>query len=485
MKFTAALVLAVLPSTISAFGTFQKSNIFRNFGIAAPPTAPPEEIDLYTEIDELLDSALLMYPIAYLRGFAKKGELPKEFLELPMSAIRLEELINKNMDMVSEKLDSTESELQMDALRTIVARQETKKGSNSNAVCREFQDDESNKELVYSVRTGTYFSFKISAIPHNNKYHGTAVLRLHAALIFLRCIYLFCWLCDKDPARNRVIVAFRGSITKKDLLTDAMIWMKDMPNRMKKFDPENQPDIVRVHAGFWYYLFGKSSLTEEEYNELLQLKPESIELIEGEEISKFDEILQFHVLPLLKKNPGYSLSVTGHSLGAALATMFAFRAATIENESIIKPVTCVSVASPYVGDENYRQAFMLAEKMGRIRHLRLSNHKDVIGILPFVSFRPRFWKNNPSVGTLFKHVGLNLKLYENKNPPYELTYPNDGLLGELSRAWGQSFFTNLALPSTYRANHGPLEYNDRLQKGEEALKEETLESMFETFMNRD
>lgn len=441
MKFTAALVLAVLPSTISAFGTFQKSNIFRNFGIAAPPTAPPEEIDLYTEIDELLDSALLMYPIAYLRGFAKKGELPKEFLELPMSAIRLEELINKNMDMVSEKLDSTESELQMDALRTIVARQETKKGSNSNAVCREFQDDESNKELVYSVRT--------------------------------------------DPARNRVIVAFRGSITKKDLLTDAMIWMKDMPNRMKKFDPENQPDIVRVHAGFWYYLFGKSSLTEEEYNELLQLKPESIELIEGEEISKFDEILQFHVLPLLKKNPGYSLSVTGHSLGAALATMFAFRAATIENESIIKPVTCVSVASPYVGDENYRQAFMLAEKMGRIRHLRLSNHKDVIGILPFVSFRPRFWKNNPSVGTLFKHVGLNLKLYENKNPPYELTYPNDGLLGELSRAWGQSFFTNLALPSTYRANHGPLEYNDRLQKGEEALKEETLESMFETFMNRD
>ena len=63
-----------------------------------------------------------------------------------------------------------------------------------------------------------------------------------------------------------------------------------------------------------------------------------------------------HVAALLDNNPGYRLYVTGHSLGVALATAFAFTAAASSDPRIIKPVTCFSVASPKVGNLAFRLA---------------------------------------------------------------------------------------------------------------------------------
>lgn len=69
--------------------------------------------------------------------------------------------------------------------------------------------------------------------------------------------------------------------------------------------------------------------------------------------NKIQTILQM-VAVLLEENPGYTLFSTGHSLGGALATVFAFEAAASADPRITKPVTLISIASPKVGDLPFR-----------------------------------------------------------------------------------------------------------------------------------
>jgi hypothetical protein len=56
--------------------------------------------------------------------------------------------------------------------------------------------------------------------------------------------------------------------------------------------------------------------------------------------------------------------------GGSLSTLFAFRAAAFGELSLI---TNVSFASPYCGNQGFRDQFYELEKMKRIRHLRISN----------------------------------------------------------------------------------------------------------------
>jgi hypothetical protein len=65
-------------------------------------------------------------------------------------------------------------------------------------------------------------------------------------------------------------------------------------------------------------------------------------------------VIKDRLLALLKDHPGYMIYTTGHSLGGALATLMAFEAATMPE--IPKPVTCISVASPKVGNISFRHA---------------------------------------------------------------------------------------------------------------------------------
>lgn len=112
-------------------------------------------------------------------------------------------------------------------------------------------------------------------------------------------------------ARKRITVSFRGSVTKKDFFTDLSWWMRDVNNRMKRYDI-NQPDVIRIHAGFHDYLFGETSLNENEIINLQKFSESDLDFVEGDKLSKFDEIMEFHVIPIMKKYPGYKLYVTGH-----------------------------------------------------------------------------------------------------------------------------------------------------------------------------
>jgi hypothetical protein len=75
-------------------------------------------------------------------------------------------------------------------------------------------------------------------------------------------------------------------------------------------------------------------------------------------------------------------------------------------------VTCVSFASPYVGDEGWQAAFQLLEARNRLRHIRVSNEHDFIplGPPPF-----GFTLDPPPFGfTLWPkycHTGVNIHLW--------------------------------------------------------------------------
>lgn len=220
--------------------------------------------------------------------------------------------------------------------------------------------------------------------------------------------------------------------------------MAEMPNPLKKYDKQDAK--LRVHNGFYKYLFQPPPSVSKEAGGTTYL-------------SAYHEILQKHVLPALCRHGGYKLYVTGHSLGAALATLFGFRAAAEPDSRIPKPVTVVSIASPYVGDESWRSAHQLLEGMGKLRHLRVSSSKDVVPLHPKVSFRFQFYDSRSHVGSLFKHVGVNVRLLE-EHGSFDVSYPKvrplaedgarcppvsslfDAFLDELSRGWLQTWPAN-------------------------------------------
>jgi predicted lipase len=140
----------------------------------------------------------------------------------------------------------------------------------------------------------------------------------------------------------------------------------------------------KVHEGFYKYLYDNT-------------KPGS----DGLTISKADEILG-KLRALFKTYPEYTLWVTGHSLGAALSTLFAFRAA-MDFGARSKPVMNVTFASPFVGDRTFQENFQSLEKTGRIRYLRISNEDDMVPLVPFATLdvppKP------------YKHVGMSVRLY--------------------------------------------------------------------------
>uniref|UniRef100_A0A7S4MD75 Fungal lipase-type domain-containing protein n=1 Tax=Odontella aurita TaxID=265563 RepID=A0A7S4MD75_9STRA len=359
---------------------------------------------LYEEADDMLDASLLMYPMATLRKIAKKekaGDLSMTggkklvdvdvILKEPATAREIEGVLTSNIALLKEALGAEEAEVVDDALDTIIARQSTMpNAAGKRATLEEFNDDNSQEELVYAIAT--------------------------------------------DSALKRVTLGFRGSVTRRDFLQDAQIWMTDEPNPFAGRG-KGQPKKMGIHNGFHDYLF---------YNDTTDDTPKS----------KY-EVIEDQVIAVLKKNPGYKLYVTGHSLGGALSTLFAFLASA--RDEIPNPVTCVSVASPYVGDSRWKKAFQFAEARGLLRHLRVSNKKDIVTLMPFLSLRLRG----------YKHVGINLKLYPDT---HELIYPKVGKRYQAqawARIWGNSLLTNPSMK--YLVNHGTSEYNRRLDKAHDVL----------------
>jgi hypothetical protein len=141
----------------------------------------------------------------------------------------------------------------------------------------------------------------------------------------------------KSDLRKTVTVMFRGTTTLKDILVDADGFIVDCDNPL---NPESK-EKIGLHHGFLDYLKG----TPRGHGRSADL----------DAANKYSEIMA-ELTVVFKECPGYRLYVTGHSLGASLAQLFAMEAAA-SHECIPKPVTVINFASPKVGNIFFRNCF--------------------------------------------------------------------------------------------------------------------------------
>jgi len=151
---------------------------------------------------------------------------------------------------------------------------------------------------------------------------------------------------------KRICVVFRGSESLSDWYYDLYVIKKQIK------------DDVWVHGGFYKQLHDNDV-----YKNIVQ-----------------------HIKTQLETHPDYTIYVTGHSLGAALATLFGY----LLSDEIENNITVVSFASPRVGNSSWKKSF---EEKSNLTHYRITNCRDVITAFPLYNY---------------KHVGKNIRLFEDK-----------------------------------------------------------------------
>lgn len=256
-----------------------------------------------------------------------------------------------------------------------------------------------------------------------------------------------------SPKSRRVTVVFRGSVNANDWITNVSMAMTDfkLPGFSSEEARYDRQSYGRVHRGFYEYLFGKTQKGDN-----------------GSYKSKAEEIMGILATLLEEECKGYSVFVTGHSLGGSMSTMFAFRAAAFGQVGM---VTNVSFASPYCGDQGFRDSFYDLEKNNKIRHIRVSNDEDVVPLIPFAA---------PPL-EMYKHTGMNVRMFNPDQilmPKCRLFYPKEGSWpNEVRNALLNNFPMGLSVGVI--SKHLCPEYSSRLEGSKEELKKVTVESLYE------
>lgn len=223
--------------------------------------------NLYEEVDEMMEQCILIWPMAELRQRYREHKVEDtsgSIMKLPLTSKEIAQVIDDNVRLfakfTAERSDRPRNDIIMEKLDTIHRRRQRQRDLNiaRSGVTRELNnftilhlDDRSDsEELVY-------------------------------------------WMA-LDHKRRRLTVTFRGAGTKMDWVTASEIYMKEVSNPMKS------QQTLKIHNGFHEYMFSPSSRGAKGPN--------------GEDLSEYEEILRQHVIPELKKYPGYKVRSENRTL---------------------------------------------------------------------------------------------------------------------------------------------------------------------------
>ena len=266
------------------------------------------------------------------------------------------------------------------------------------------------------------------------------------------------WAIVVCPKKKKVTVVFRGSVNARDWAANLYGVTTDciFPGFTSEEHKSEGKTFGKVHTGFYNYLFGK---TKKGANGSIKSKGEEIV---GILKADFFDKPEFE---------DYSLEVTGHSLGGAMSTLFSMRLAAL-NDFPGKTITNVSFASPFVGDEDFRDAFIQLERQRKIRHLRISNYQDMVTLVPPVSL------DLPPLP--LKHTGMNIRMYEGGDllaPKYRRFYPKkDSFVDGVRNTLHSSLLVGLSVGII--GKHLCPEYDRRLEDSKEDLSKLSLKELY-------
>jgi len=236
----------------------------------------------------------------------------------------------------------------------------------------------------------------------------------------------------RDSVNKRITIIIRG--------TDSLAMFSNWKANLNAFRKDGHiPDSlkgvrkIKIHRGFYDYLF-KKTVTD----------------TDAKSTTKYDQIIA-DVKNILKNYPDHKIYVTGHSLGAAVATLAGFYLSC--DPEIPKPVSSISFASPRVGDASFLNVVQYQEQTKQLRVVRAVNDNDTIAVIPTFAY---------------KHVGFQVTLY--KNPKYKpvVHYPSKSLTyaSKLKIKMRNSLFASL----NFSYDHGDQEYVRRIEEGKSVLE---------------
>jgi hypothetical protein len=152
-----------------------------------------------------------------------------------------------------------------------------------------------------------------------------------------------------DHTEKNIVVVFRGSESLLDWYHDLLFLKHPLSNG------------VKVHKGIY-----KQLMTDGVY-----------------------EFIRNEIIFLWNEYPEYRIFITGHSLGAGLATLFSFLFAewcisdNITINGKIPHIVCISFASPRIGNKIFKNKF---ETLNNLQHFRCYNSRDIVTGVPLYRY---------------------------------------------------------------------------------------------------
>lgn len=348
----------------------------------SPPTPMHKDESLYDQIKLTLLASELTYAVSLMRELARREQLDGDgneaALKLPMNATEFQRIINDNPKLAEVFEGRNEdAALQFSAVdamkeRNAVSLTLTK---DARASVRNFQEE------IGTSGEGAFVGKKKGEanITQEETIQGSDLVyfndqedkgyREQTEMVYGLSV---------DRIGRRVNVIFRGSRTPADWAANKKFNGLAVRNPVKDLaefaNDKSLPDEVYIHEGFHEYLHKKDGT-----------KAGIIETI----------------LPILQDNPGFALYVTGHSLGGALASLFAVSAAC--RDDVPKPVYCITHAQPLVGDVRLLHSVRRLEESKNLLLLRTRNFEDGVPAVPAFSSMPGF---------AYTHIGMELMMYD-------------------------------------------------------------------------
>mmetsp|Transcript_5825 Transcript_5825/g.8438 ORF Transcript_5825/g.8438 Transcript_5825/m.8438 type:complete len:566 (-) Transcript_5825:136-1833(-) len=407
---------------------------------------------LYDEASTMIDLSNLIYTLAELRELARNGVLSDptkslRIMDLPLPMETAMAVIKGEAELLQEVLGDGAHGAALSALESVMMKDQLAKSKKEAADGNNNTDSTKSEESsglsswfnTWDGCLGGGFSFdelldnmcgdasdakspEEVTSPHNQ--HRDVSSSTIYQMGDLKSNDELVYAIGVNPAEERITVVFRGSVTKTDFLTDANINLMQAPDPYSVAEDSESEEVastVGIHRGFYDYLFAEKDGKPSKYVEIMKHVEELV----------MDDV---------NRRQNYKLYVTGHSLGGALATLFGFYAAARVG-TLPLPITVVSVASPKVGNIEFARRFAEMESQGKIRHLRIANHRDPVTLAPSVSskkvlavtamaFSPLGYlalKASGNTGDerdVFYHTGIKMKLRKE--------VPEGGQLCELS-----------------------------------------------------